>query len=236
MEKFSIVIPALNEQKSLQTFLPELSSYLNDTVFDYEIILIIGEKECISPEYKNQINNLKIFNRSRIDFSTALIEGIREAKYENIITMDSDGSHQANQVVPFLNIYIQKNLDLLIFSRHMESSKNYENFVNASLSKILNNFLKIISPIKLSDYTNNLRVFKKSKILNSTYQSTHFEILFEIILKLSTNNQNINLVEVPTIHNKRLLGSSHKNHFFYAYLYFKLLIKYWMNHGYNFKK
>ncbi len=107
----------------------------------------------------------------------------------------------------------------------MDKSSNNENVLNVIFSKILNNILRYFSSLKLTDYSNNLRIFKKSMISKHQYKSKHFEFLYEFLIKAKQNFPELRIAEVPTTHSKRDYGRSKKNHIYYFINYVFLIIK-----------
>lgn len=92
----SIVIPAYNEEKTLQHNIYEIINYVRQ--YDFEIVLVDdGSKDntwdiitLLSKEYNN-IRGLK-FSRN-FGKEAALLAGVTEARGEAVITMDSDLQH-----------------------------------------------------------------------------------------------------------------------------------------------
>jgi len=225
MKNFSIIIPALNEITNIKNLLPEIFKVINESPHNFEVIFILGNKEnfIMNETYKD----LYFINRKYQNFASALLEGINSSKFNYIITMDCDGSHSFSETHKYLDYFLNNNLDIMTFSRYKESSKNDENYFNVLLSRFLNKAIRIFSPFKLSDYTNNLRIYKKSTIYNEPYISKHFEFLYEVLNKAYNKNPQLKIEEASTIHLKRRSGVSKKNHFYYItkYLYFIIKLK-----------
>ena len=223
MTNFSIVIPALNEEKNIKKLIPIIYEFVETSIHNFEVILIIGPDEQIS--IKKKYENLHIINRQKILFSSALICGITHAKNNYLITMDADCSHSFSEIISRVDYFVQNNLDILIFSRHLSDSQNYENIINIIFSKLLNSFLRFNSKLKLTDYSNNLRIFKKSIMSNEPFISKHFEFLYEFLIKAKHNLPDLKIVEVPATHLKRSHGRSKKNHIRYLLRYIFLIIR-----------
>ena len=223
MKSFSVIIPALNEKTNIKNLLPEIFKVINESSHKFEVIFILGTKEefITNETYKN----LHFINRKHKNFAPALIQGIKCSNFDFVITMDCDGSHSFSEAYKHLNYFLNNNLDIMTFSRYKESAKNNEKYFNVLLSRFLNRAIGIFSPFKLSDYTNNLRIFKKSIIYNEPYISKHFEFLYEVLNKAYRRNPQLKVEEVPTVHLKRKSGVSKKNHFYYIVKYLYLVIK-----------
>ena len=223
MKSFSIVIPALNEKTNIKNLVPEILRVINESPYNFEVIFILGNKEelIINEAYKN----IHFINRKYQNFASALLQGINSSKFNYIITMDCDGSHSFSEIHKHLDYFLNNNIDIITFSRYKKSSKNNENYFNVLLSRFLNKAIAIFSPFNLSDYTNNLRIYKKSTIFKEPYISKHFEFLYEVLNKAYVENPQLKIEEFPTIHLKRRSGVSKKNHFYYITKYLYLFIK-----------
>ena len=223
MINFSIVVPALNEKTNIENLLHEIFKVINESPYKFEAIFILGNKEDLV--FNETYENIHFINRKQENFASALLQGINSSKINFIITMDCDGSHSFQEIHKHLDYFLNNNLDIMTFSRYKKSAKNNEKYFNVLLSRFLNRSLRIFSPIKLSDYTNNLRIFKKSIIYNEQYVSQHFEFLYEVLNKAYRENPQLKFKEVPTVHLKRKSGVSKKNHLYYIVKYFYLVIK-----------
>ena len=223
MNNISVVIPALNEENNIKKLIDEINEVINESSYIFEVIFVVGRDEQLTID-KN-LDNLHILNRQDNYFSSALIHGITYAKNDILITLDSDGSHSFLEITKHLDYFVKHKLDILIFSRYLDKSRNEENVLNVIFSKLLNCILGYFSSLKLTDYSNNLRIFKKSVINQDSYQSKHFEFLYEFLIKAKKNFPELRIVEVPTIHLKRGSGRSKKKHVYYLLNYIFLFIK-----------
>jgi len=223
MSSFSVIIPALNEKNNIYKLIPKIYDVVQKSSHNFEVIFIIGKDETIITN--NNYINLFFINRDKQYFSSTLVQGINFSQYEFIITMDSDGSHNFQEIDKYLDYFINKDLDILLFSRYLKSSRNNESIINVLLSKLLNKILNIYSELKLTDYTNNLRVFKKSLIRTTPYISRHFEFLYEFLILAKKDFPQLTIEEVPTVHLKRKLGRSKKHHIYYLFNFFQLILR-----------
>ena len=224
-KNISFIIPAKNEYENLKKLIPYLIKFLENKNFVYEIIVVQGVDNDIDTNLLCKKYNLEIINRKNKTFKDALILGIEKSEFETIITLDADLSHNIDELQKGLEIFYKEECDLVLFSRHLHDSSFKERYINFIVSKILNYFLRTISKIKINDYTNNFRIYKKSLFKCVEFDSTHFEILFEIIYRFNKLNDNLKIVEIPTIHQKREFGKSKKRHFYYLINMMNLLIK-----------
>ena len=224
-KNISFIIPAKNEYENLKKLIPYLIKFFENKNFVYEIIVVQGLDNDIDTNLLCKKYNLEIINRKHETFKDALILGIEKSEYETIITLDADLSHNIDELQNGLEVFYKEECDLVLFSRHLHDSSFKERYINFIVSKVINYFLRTISKIKVNDYTNNFRIYKKSLFKHVEFNSTHFEILFEIIYRFNKVNENLKIVEIPTIHQKREFGKSKKRHVYYLINMMNLLIK-----------
>lgn len=127
--KFSIIVPVYNVEKYLSHC---LDSVLNQDFDDYEIIAVDDESPDhsidILNEYKKKTEKLKIIRQKNKGLGGARNTGIKEAKGEYLIFLDSD-DYIAPKMLSSLNEYLKKDdLDILAFDceRVMETGETIE--------------------------------------------------------------------------------------------------------------
>lgn len=93
MTKFSIIIPVYNKEKYIKSC---LESVVVQTINDYEVVIVndgsTDKSEEIIKEYLKKYKNFKYINQVNQGLSIARNNGVKEAKGEYIIFLDSDDS------------------------------------------------------------------------------------------------------------------------------------------------
>ncbi|MDO8594376.1 MAG: glycosyltransferase family 2 protein [bacterium] len=95
-ESISVFVPVYNEQGSVRTVAEEISNYLKDRFFDYEILLITSDKSTdgtsdIAKNLEREIPHLRAVNRGNDwSYAGALRTGFKNAKKELIFFTDGD--------------------------------------------------------------------------------------------------------------------------------------------------
>jgi dolichol-phosphate mannosyltransferase len=124
-EEILIIIPTLNEVKSIQNLIDEIF-----LVYPSIHVLVVddGSKDgtiTLLNGLKSKYQNLQIFNREkRAGLGSAYRFGFTfaiENKYPFVIQMDGDGSHQIKDLKTLLAA--NKNYDLVIGSRYVPGGK-----------------------------------------------------------------------------------------------------------------
>lgn len=116
MPRFSIIIPVYNVEKYI---LECLSSVLNQTFSDYEIILVddgstdsSGE---ICDEYASKYSNIHVYHQANQGQSAARNMGVRQAQGEYIWFVDSDDLIIKKDALELLKEKVDNEPDLIVF-------------------------------------------------------------------------------------------------------------------------
>ena len=121
MPKFSIIIPVYNVEKYIGKC---LDSVMNQTYHDYEVIVVNdGTKD----SSMNIVNNydVKVINQKNQGLSAARNTGVKEAKGEYILFLDSDDSIEKD-LLKELNKSLKNNPDLVRFQVQEEFEDSTE--------------------------------------------------------------------------------------------------------------
>ena len=130
-----------------------------------------------------------------------------ENKYDYLITMDADLSHDPSEIPNFLK-HISDN-DFILGSRYIEGGKNQLPFHRYLLSYFGNKFIKKILKLKCSEFTSAFRAFNLKRIkefnleiINSKGYSFFMETIFQI------ESHGYQIFEIPITFAKRKQGKS----------------------------
>ncbi|MFZ6028799.1 MAG: glycosyltransferase family 2 protein [Chloroflexota bacterium] len=108
MKNLSIIIPVYNSAEILPRLLPQLEARLPQLAGEYEIILVNdGSRDRswqVITELSQQYPRLRGINLMRnYGQHNALLCGIRQARYEVIVTMDDDMQHPPEEIAKLLD-------------------------------------------------------------------------------------------------------------------------------------
>lgn len=161
--KISIIIPVLNEEKSLYELHSSLQEIFKNISSNYEILLIDDGSTDNSYEKMKDIFNkdkhVKIIKfRSHFGKSAALDAGFTTASGDIIITMDADLQEDPESIPNFLEAL--KEFDVVCGWRF----KRRDPLIKKIASKIYNWLARIILKVKIHDLNCGLKAFKKEAI------------------------------------------------------------------------
>lgn len=157
----SIVIPAYNEEKAIQTVLNDLQKTMQISGFEYELIVV---DDC------SEDNTAKLANSMGVDVICTPIQsgsgaarklGINNAKGDIIVMLDGDGTYTVEDIPKLLSFFPE--YDQVIASRTSEQG------TLRILRKIAKWFIKTIAGYlvnsNIADLNSGLRAFKKDIML-----------------------------------------------------------------------
>jgi len=224
--KYSIVIPAYNEEDNLRVLLPAMKKVLAQYLSKLEIIVVDTQRTLDNTKTVCVENNVKYVNRFPGDYyGDAVRVGINMSKGEWIMFMDADGSHPPG-FIPYLFEAVNRGCcDVAIASRYIKGGGSENNSCLVYMSKLLNIIYARSLRINCFDISNSFKVYKASLLKSITLQCGHFDIIEEIICKLSKQNHNLKIVEMPFTFNKRIYGKSKRKMVVFMANYFATLIK-----------
>jgi glycosyltransferase involved in cell wall biosynthesis len=158
----SIVIPLLNEEESLR----ELFTLINETMQrmkkSYEIIFVDdgstdGSFEVITALHTQHPDIIKAIRfRRNFGKSAALSAGFKEARGENIITMDADLQDDPNEI-PSLIEMLGDSYDLVSGWK----KKRHDSIIFTLPSQIANTITSKMTGLRIHDLNCGLKVYRK---------------------------------------------------------------------------
>jgi dolichol-phosphate mannosyltransferase len=204
--RFSLVLPVLNEEKNINKLILLLKKYLLG--IPYELIFVddnsLDKTAFIIKKHTKK--NIKYFLRlDEPDLSQACIFGINKSKYNNIIIMDSDLQHNPKYLPRMISLFSKKKYDFLIGTRNFsfDGSLVFYRFI---LSKLLIYIFNIFLRPSLNDPMSGFFIFKKKIYKKNKNQM--FGKGFKILSDLIYNKNNYYIGEFVIKFNSRKKNKS----------------------------
>lgn len=167
--KFSLIIPAYNEEKSIEKFVDKINQIEFDSNF-FEIIFVDdGSEDKTKKLIENNLKNIKykseiISHTNNIGYGASLKTGIKKASTDIIAICDIDSTYPIYDLKKMFEIFNEQKLDMIIGERVFEN--NSDNFLKKIARNIIRSIIKVIVNEKISDFNSGLRIFKKKYILD----------------------------------------------------------------------
>jgi glycosyltransferase involved in cell wall biosynthesis len=162
-EGFSVLVPAYNEEDSLEKFLKDLKLALSNTDREYEIIVIDDGSTDKTYSVASNFPDVKVvrhpYNKG---YGASVKTGVQEAREDTIVTIDADGQHDPVHIPEMLKLLGE--YDLVAGARHgfISGRRGIGNKFFCWLASYLSN-------IKIPDLTCGLRAFKKDKFFEFSH-------------------------------------------------------------------
>ncbi len=211
---FTIVVPTYCEANNIK----ELLKRIHDNDFrhqQFEIILVDDNSQDGTIEIVNELirsyPHLKlIIRQGKRNLSAAILDGLLQAKFALVVTMDADLSHPPEKINELLNALINNNADLVIGSRYVTGGNVDPTWpLPRKIASRLSAFVarKLFVP-NITDPLSGFLALNKEKILSiSQLEPIGWKIGLEIIVKCHCKN----IYEVPIHFSQRLRGKSKLN-------------------------
>lgn len=158
MSKYSIIVPAYNEASVIGSFLEKMKEIQG--LEDHEMIIIDDGSTDETAEIVSKYDVKLIKHGNNKGYGAALKTGIRKATGDIIITLDSDGQHDPEEL-PRICELLETN-DMVIGERGKDSHHVRTRKGGKRLIRFIGEFLV---EQKLPDFNSGFRGFHKSLIM-----------------------------------------------------------------------
>jgi dolichol-phosphate mannosyltransferase len=203
--EISVVVPVYNEEGNLPALIPKLMEVLRGIACSWEMIFVDdGSSDGslrILRDMASQYPSLRVLRfRENHGLSTALVAGIREARGEKIVTLDSDLQNDPADI-PKLLEYLDR-YDMATGWRQ----KREDSWLKKISSEIGNAVRNWLSGEDIQDSACTLRAFKK-KCIKEIPVFNGMHRFFSTLVKM----EGYRIIEVPVSHHPRMFGESKYN-------------------------
>lgn len=225
----SVMLPCYEEGKNLQILIPAIKEALKNISGQTEILIVdtIMKKdntEEICKAFDDEIVQVRyIPRRCGNSYGDAIRTGIDDAKGEYIIVMDADGSHNPKDIVRLYGAIKKGEYDVVIGSRYTRGGNTDNPFVLVAMSWILNVCYRILFQLDVKDISDSYRIYKAEMIKNINLVCDNFDIVEEILIKLTRKYSRVMMKEIPITFEKRKYGESKRDLLKFIISYFETI-------------
>lgn len=217
----SVIIPAYKEAKNLRFILPQIKKVLDKKNLEYEILVIdtmnpLDDTESVCK--KNEVQYVPRKNGNT--YGDAIRTGFEKAKGGYTVVMDADGSHNPKDILKFYKIIQNHKIDIVIGSRYCRGGKTDNIFILKFMSWALNVTYRLFFKLNVYDVSNSFRMYRTEQLKKLSLECNNFDIVEEILIKLSIINRPFIAYEVPVRFSKRVYGESKRKliKFIFSYI------------------
>jgi glycosyltransferase involved in cell wall biosynthesis len=193
--ELSIVIPCLDEARTLCSCVEKARRFLTENSVDGEVVVADNGSVDSSVEIARKAGATVVSVQDR-GYGAALSGGIAAAKGRFVIMADGDGSYDFLGLMPIL-AKLREGFDLVMGNRFKGGiQKGAMPFLNRYLGNPVLSFLgKLFFKIPVNDFHCGLRGFSRQAVLDLGLRTTGMEYASEMIVAASLHG--LKMTEVP---------------------------------------
>ena len=215
--KVSVVLPTYNEAPNIRAFLEALTSRLSNS--DYEVIVVDDDSPDLTWRIVEDMGreNPRIRVTRRLNersLTSAMNEGIAEARGEWVMCMDSDFQHPL-ELVPQLLAAIDEGYDVVLTSRYIGESaapsehttpKSFIIRLQTVLTRLLSHFGHRFLHPAITDWSSGCLAIRRSIFNDYSLRGDYGEYYIRLMHHIATRGYSIE--EIPYVLNIRTKGDS----------------------------
>lgn len=210
----SIVIPTYNESKNIKGILHLIKEHLPKNTRVEAIVVDDNSPDGTGKIAEDYFKSLKektlytinVINRkTKEGLSSAILNGVEQAKGKIVVVMDSDFSHPPQLIPKLVEVLKQSKTDIVVASRYL----NGGNIQGWSLKrKIISKIGTMIAKkglgIRQSDPMSGFFAFNKDVIKGINFDAIGYKLLLEMLVK----TKGVSIKEIPYTFLDRQNGKS----------------------------
>jgi glycosyltransferase involved in cell wall biosynthesis len=185
--EISVIIPAYNEEHTIDGVISQTITTMNSTNLPYEIIVVDDGSDDRTGELAARHNVKLLSNLENKGKGYCLKRALEYAKGGIIVTIDSDGEHKPKEI-PDLLEPIFTGADIVSGSRFL----NNKGYVTTNLHRIGNQFFNItimsLTGKWITDSQTGFRAIRRSVLDRLKIESDGYEVETEIAVKSLKND------------------------------------------------
>jgi glycosyltransferase involved in cell wall biosynthesis len=225
--KISVMIPAYNEEKNIESILTRTEAALKALKHPYEILVVDdgSTDETSSLARKKRVIVIKMQKNRGKGF--ALRKAFQQATGDILITMDADGSHRPEEI-PRLVTPLLNGIDVATGARfNGEMQKGSTKKLHVMGNSIFNLIIMILTRKRITDSQTGFRAIKKRVMKEIKLFSNGYEVETELTIKTLKNG--FTVYEAPIAFEKRKNGISRINPLFDGLKIMATMLKAYIN-------
>lgn len=210
--KIAFIIPAYNEETTINKVIKDLRRVFSKTKIMYEIV-VIDDGSTDNTFTRAQGTKVKVIQHIiNMGAGSATYTGLQYAKKSNFdiaVTLDADGQHNAKDVHKGVAIMISSNIDLLIGNRLTKKSELsiLKYYGNKGLSLLT----FMISGIKITDSQSGLRIFSKNALSNLNWKINDYGFCSEMLWRAKQNKLLVKEFPIKAIYTEYSVSKGQSN-------------------------
>jgi glycosyltransferase involved in cell wall biosynthesis len=195
----SIIMPAKNEARALETFLPRLKQIYSDAQ-----ILVVNDGSTDDTKEVCLANSVEVISHAySMGNGAAIKSGARAARGEILVFMDADGQHDPKNIAKLLT-KLDEGHDMVVGAR---SASSQASLGRSIANYIYNKFAGFMVNHKIDDLTSGFRAVKANKFKEFMHMYPN-GFSYPATSTMAFFRSGYSVAYIPIEANKRI-GSSH---------------------------
>jgi len=221
----SVVIPALNEERTLGVVLHSVHDVFRGMNLVYEIVVVDDGSSDGTAKVAAEGGAVLVCHGGNCGKGEALKTGFSKAKGDVIVTMDADGSHLAEDIPSLVEpFWMFDDLDVVIGTRFNDgSNRDSTSRLHLIGNNILNLTIRFLTGRRVSDSQCGFRAFRRRVLGKLVIDSSGFGVEGEMMVKMLLDG--VSIREVPIRCLPRREGVSRIRTFRDGFAIFKTIVK-----------
>lgn len=221
--ELTVLMPCLNESKSIAFCIDEAYQYIRKAGIEAEILVVDNGSKDGSPEIARQFG-ARVVSVSEKGYGSAITFGIKAARGKYILMADCDGSYDFSASDAYLQ-KLREGYALVIGNRYLGGIESgampfWHRYVGVPLLSLLGSWRY---GIKIGDFHCGMRAFDRKTALALEFRCSGMEFATEMIGKFAKAGESI--CEIPTVLRRdRRNGKSHLRTFTDGWRHLKFII------------
>lgn len=193
--ELTILIPALNEEKTIQICVKKALKFLEDNNINGEVLVIDNNSTDQTAKKAIEAGG-RVEKVEEKGYGIALIEGTKLCRSKYVIMGDADDSYNFLELKEFVN-RLREGYDIVIGNRFKgKMEKGAMKFLHKYIgTPIISHLAQRRYNIKVSDFNCGLRGYDRQKVMDLKCISTGMEYATEMLIKAQKNN--LKIIEIP---------------------------------------
>ncbi|MDD1747406.1 MAG: glycosyltransferase family 2 protein [Methanomassiliicoccales archaeon] len=197
--KVSIVIPTMNEEKSIGAVMDSINSTMSASSYGYEVLIVDLSKDRTREIATSK--GARVVDEPRRGYGRAYKSGFEAATGEIIATLDADCTYPAEDIPKLADMLQAEGLDFITTDRFAAMEEGAMSGMHRIGNKVLTLTSRVLFKVHFHDSQSGMWVFRKdclSKlVLEDDGMPFSEEIKIEAFRKLKSK-------EVPIVYKKRV--------------------------------
>jgi len=206
--KVTVVIPTLNEEKSIGKVIDGIKKELTGR-YSYNILVVDGYSNDDTVKIAREKGARVIFQKGK-GYGDAYLTGFeyvrKKFQPDIIVMMDGDCTYDPSDIPLLVDPVIRGKADMVIGNRFIKMEKGAMSKINRLGNKILSKIAQWTLNINVNDTQSGYRAFKTSILDNMSLNSSGMPFAIELLAEAYRTG--LKVIEIPVSYHKRLGGAS----------------------------